>query len=245
MIAQLAADPLDLTVQAGDLLVQARQFGVLVDQAGHRHQHLHVADQGGGGHRRLFSGLQHADRFQFGQLVQQRRVVGQAAQVFVAGVLQNDVDALGHGDFHLAADLPQAEHQLLDPLDVALGGGIDAALVGHRPGLQHDGVTVDAGLSLDPLPDLFGDKGHERVGQAQRHFQYAHQGAAGAALAFDGRALVPQHRLDQLQVPGAVLVPDEFVERLRGQVEAEGVELAGHFGLGALQGRDDPAVHRG
>ena len=32
---------------------------------------------------------------------------------------------------------------------------------------------------------------------------------------------------------------------MRGQVEAEGVEVAGHVSLGALQGGDDPAIHRG
>ncbi|VFT37133.1 Uncharacterised protein [Pseudomonas aeruginosa] len=60
-----------------------------------------------------------------------------------------------------------------------------------------------------------------------------------------GGVLVPQHRLDQLQVPGAVLVPDELIEGLGGQIEAEGVELAGDFLLGALQLGDDPAVDRG
>src|SRR5690606_15194315 len=161
------------------------------------------------------------------------------------GVGDDDVDALGHGDLHLATDLAYAEHQLLDPLDIAFGGSVDAAFIGHRPGLQHQGFTLHASLALDALPDFFGDERHERVSQAQDHFQHAYQGAAGATLALDGRVLVPQHRLDQLQVPGAVLIPDELVERLGGQVEAEGIELAGDFGFGALQLADDPAIHRG
>src|SRR5690606_15095492 len=107
-----------------------------------------------------------------------------------------------------------------------------------------DGFAADTGLTLDALPDFFGDEGHERVGQAQDHFQHAHQGAAGAALALYWRVFVPQHRLDQLQVPGAVLVPDKLVQGLGGQVEAEGVEVAGHVLLAALQGGDDPAVDR-
>src|SRR3989338_10225202 len=53
LVGQLAADPADLAVQALDFLVQARQFSVLVDQPGHGHQHFHLADQGGGGHRGL------------------------------------------------------------------------------------------------------------------------------------------------------------------------------------------------
>src|SRR5690606_10087981 len=75
--------------------------------------------------------------------------------------------------------------------------------------------------------------------------QHAHQGAAGDAQALGGGVLVPQHRLDQLQVPGAVLVPDELVDRLGGQVEAEGDDLAGDVHFAALQRRDDPAVQRG
>ncbi len=81
--------------------------------------------------------------------------------------------------------------------------------------------------------------------QTQRGLQHANQGAAGAALAFGRGAFIPQQRLDQFQVPGAVLVPDEFVQRLCGQVEAEVFQLAGHFGFGALQRGDDPAVHGG
>ncbi|MNN62890.1 hypothetical protein D3C81_1782250 [compost metagenome] len=70
--------------------------------------------------------------------------------------------------------------------------------------------------------------------QAQGDFQYANQGATGTALAFDRCVFVPQHRLGQLQVPVAILVPDELVQGLCGQVETELVELAGHFGFGAL-----------
>ncbi len=92
------------------------------------------------------------------------------------------------------------------------------------------------------LPDFFSDERHERMRQAQGHFQHAYQGATGAALAFDRRVFVPQHWLGQFQVPVAILVPDELVECLGCQVEAELVELAGHFGFGALQLRDDPAI---
>src|SRR5690606_14257466 len=41
------------------------------------------------------------------------------------------------------------------------------------------------------------------------------------------------------------LIPDELVQGLGGQVEAEGVEVAGYVLLAALQGGDDPAVYRG
>ncbi len=78
--------------------------------------------------------------------------------------------------------------------------------------------------------------------QTQRHFQHAHQRPASTALTFDRRVLVPQHRLGQFQIPVAVLVPDELVQRLRGEVETELIQLAGHFGFGALQLRDDPAI---
>ena len=110
--------------------------------------------------------------------------------------------------------------------------------------MQHDGLAFDTGQRRQALPDFFGDERHERVRQAQRHFQHAHQGATGAALALDRRVFVPQHRLGQFQVPVAILVPDELVQGLGGQIETELVELAGHFGFGALQLRDDPAIRQ-
>src|SRR3546814_14647405 len=50
-------------------------------------------------------------------------------------------------------------------------------------------------------------------------------------------------RLGELQVPVAVGVPDELVERLRGLVEAVVLDGAAHLGLDLGELADDPAVH--
>src|SRR5450830_273130 len=244
-VGQLAADPLHFALQAQDFLVETGQFRALVDQAGHRHQHFHVADQCGRRQWRFGVSRQYGDRFKLGQLLEQRIVLGEATLVFGAGVLHEHRQWLARADVHLGADVARAEHQGLEPFDIAFGGLIDACFVGHRPRFQHDGLALYTGQRREALPDFFGDERHERVRQAQRHFENAHQGATGAALTFDRRVFVPQHWLGQLQVPVAILVTAELVHGLCGQVETELVELAGHFGFGALQLRDDPAVGQG
>ncbi len=79
--------------------------------------------------------------------------------------------------------------------------------------------------------------------QAQHGLEHAQQRAAGGALLRRGARL--DLHLGELQVPVAVLVPDELIHRARDQVEAVGVEVLGHLGLGALQARHDPAVGEG
>ena len=53
---------------------------------------------------------------------------------------------------------------------------------------------------------------------AQRRLQHAQQGAAGGALLLWGAGL--DLHFCQLEVPVAVLVPDEAVDGLRRQIEA-------------------------
>src|SRR5450830_474065 len=244
-IRQLTADSLHFALQALDFLVQARQFGALVDQPGHRHQHFHLTDQGGRGERCFVASAEYGDRFELGQLLQQLLVLAQATLVLGTDVLQVQRQWLARADIHFGADVAHAEHQTLEPFDIVFGALVDPRFVRHRPGLQHDGLAFSPDQRRQALPDFLGDERHERMRQAQGHFQHAHQGATGAALAFDRRVFVPQHRLGEFQVPVAILVPDELVQGLGGQVETELVELAGHFGFGALQLRDDPAISQG
>ena len=76
---------------------------------------------------------------------------------------------------------------------------------------------------------------------AQRGFQHAQQGAPGAGL-LRVAGCAGEHRLDQLQIPVAEVVPDEVVDRLRGKIEAIAVELLRDFCLETLQARHDPAI---
>ena len=51
-----------------------------------------------------------------------------------------------------------------------------------------------------------------------------------------------KHGFDQLQIPVAVLVPEEFVHRLRGEVEAVGGKGFAHGGGGAVKRAVNPAI---
>src|SRR3546814_8100162 len=76
--------------------------------------------------------------------------------------------------------------------------------------------------------------------ESQPDLKHAHQRATRTAL-LRLRALL-QCRFRQLQIPVAVLVPDELVERGRQEVEAIAREMLGGLGLELLQFRDDPAI---
>jgi hypothetical protein len=110
-----------------------------------------------------------------------------------------------------------AEMICFQPFGVGHRFGID--LAGLRPGCGHDGVGLDAGRHAHFLPDLLGDEGHERMQQPEGLLEHGRQGVAGGACG-DFVGILCQRRLGQFQVPVAELVPDEFVERLGGQVEA-------------------------
>ena len=75
--------------------------------------------------------------------------------------------------------------------------------------------------------------------EAQRGLQHAHQRAARAALL--RFVALGELLLGDLDVPVAVLVPDEAVDRAGDVVEAVLGEALLDFGLGALQRADDPA----
>ncbi len=81
--------------------------------------------------------------------------------------------------------------------------------------------------------------------QTQDGFQHPHQRATGAALFRFTVFVTVEHRLGQLQIPVAVLVPDELVGGVGSDVETELVERLGDFGFGALQRADDPAIRQG
>ena len=79
--------------------------------------------------------------------------------------------------------------------------------------------------------------------QAQCGFQHANQGAARGALG-GGAAGLDLH-FGQFDIPVAIVVPHEFVQRLRGQVEAVGFKCFGSGGFGLLQAADNPLVGEG
>lgn len=76
--------------------------------------------------------------------------------------------------------------------------------------------------------------------QAQQTFQNGDQRMAGAA---QFRLGTPGHyRLGQLQIPVAELVPGEFIQNARGDIEAEAVQrvAVGFNGLVEFRGSSGP-----
>src|SRR5215469_9978584 len=57
-----------------------------------------------------------------------------------------------------------------------------------------------------------------------------------------GVSRILQDWLDELEVPIAVLVPDEVVERIRSTVESVSLQLRRHGGDGAVEAAENPAV---
>ena len=73
-------------------------------------------------------------------------------------------------------------------------------------------------------------------------FKDVEQGVAGARFfGFIGVGF-GKHGFDQLQIPVAILVPEEFVHRLRGEVEAVAGKGFAHGSGGAVKRAVDPAV---
>ena len=84
-----------------------------------------------------------------------------------------------------------------------------------------------AGQRCHALPDLLGDERHDRGGSARNSDSSTPvPGAPGAAPGGLRRIGVVQHRLGQFEVPVAVLVPGEFVDRLCRLVKAVGLDAS-------------------
>ena len=91
-------------------------------------------------------------------------------------------------------------------------------------------------------PEFFGDEGHERVQQFQdfvtcpRHH--------GPRLGLGGALLAQQHGLGKFEIPVAIDVPDETVDRAGRVIETIGLDRLGHLARRTHRLMGDPAVQR-
>ena len=65
-----------------------------------------------------------------------------------------------------------------------------------------------------------------------------------AGLSLGGALLTRQHGFCKFEIPIAIDVPDETVDRARGVVESTGFDRFGHLARGARRLVGDPAVQR-
>ena len=88
-------------------------------------------------------------------------------------------------------------------------------------------------LAAEPVPEFFGDEGHQRVEQAQRFLEdVADSGPVGALLF-------------EFDVPVAEIVPEEVPDGLGGVVVAESFYGLIHLARAFVLAGDDPAVGNG
>src|SRR5271170_5276003 len=88
------------------------------------------------------------------------------------------------------------------------------------------------------LPDLFRNERHERMEQPQELIERSHEDVARRRLAL---ATSAEGFLGQLDIPVTELVPDELIERQRGDIELIGVYRAGHTRDGLVEAAQDPS----
>ena len=87
---------------------------------------------------------------------------------------------------------------------------------------------MPASLAGEMLPDLLGDKGHDRVQQMDDPPD--DPGRRRLRLGARRRILALQDRLCELEIPVAEGAPHELVKPVRRLVEAIGVESGGNVG---------------
>ena len=154
--------------------------------------------------------------------------------------------ALRRREVHFRAQRTHRCHEGLELAHPFDGGCVHALQLRFRIGSVHQAVYVVLGLAAShrghSFPQLGRDEGGERVQQTQDGFQGADQRAARGAL-FRRPALLDLH-LGDLQVPVAVLVPDEAVERVGHVVQAVLGKALLHRSLHTLDLAADPAVNR-
>ncbi len=92
----------------------------------------------------------------------------------------------------------------------------------------------------DDLPEILGDERDDRMRQTQRRLEHAQQRTPGRALLRVGPGL--HLNLGDFDIPIAVLVPHELVDRAGGIVETVLGEALFHLRFGLLQQAHDPAV---
>jgi hypothetical protein len=242
-VGQLGRGLVAILLRSLPALLEPAQLGRhVVDEPGERCQHGAPVDQRYGARRQRRLRAHDLDRFQVGHARDRSSERGNC----VAIVRQVGPDICRRGPrmrhIELAANLPHAEHDGAQRLDLAAGLVVRGIPLGARVGLQHDAGTATARERADTLPDFLGDERHERVQQPQGCFEHLEQRAPRARFLRRRRGGALQHRFRELEVPVAELVPDEFVDRLRRKVEPIGGELRTHLARHESEARTYPAV---
>ena len=172
------------------------------------------------------------------------------------------------GDVHFRAHRADRGDEIDHPADLGFGGGIaEIAGIERQQDRRKQPVVRARGRHQDRLfrrqraglarpfgqyqqavalgrhrPQLLGDEGHERVQQFQN--LVARPRHHGTRLGFRRALLAHQHGLGEFEIPVAIDVPDEPVDRGRRIVETIGFDRLGDLARRARGFMRDPAVQR-
>ena len=162
------------------------------------------------------------------------------------GTCDDERDALGGRKLHFAAQVAHGIDHGLDRVHAGFGFSIKADFVKGGVGLHHDGGFLIFGAGAcddgDLLPEFLRDERNDRMSEAQNRFEHRHERVTRGAA---GRFVALELDFGELKVPVAVLVPDEGVDGIGGNVETiVGIGLT-NVTDGLFELAQDPAVDEG
>ena len=141
---------------------------------------------------------------------------------------------------------PASSARITDGISASLGPASHDRghlLGGHAPALRGHSRQHQQAVALGRhRPQLFGDEGHERVQQFQD--LVARPGDHGAGLGLRRALLAHQHGLCEFDIPVAIDVPDEAIDRIGRVVEAIALDRLGDLARRPRGLMRDPAVQR-
>ena len=233
----LASLPLglgDFAFEPGDFLLQALALGRLVD-FDFEHQPA-VADDGD---RRVGRG-QGVDHAHVGEPGQELDVGRRALPARALSPLASRGMRCAGETFISPRRLRQAPTISFNTRYFCLGCGIDAPGLVLRVWREHDALAARPASGATFCHSSSVMKG--MTGCARRSTASSTRTSVRRVARCSASLPACSLHLGQFQIPVAVFVPDEFVDRARGEVEAVAVEAFAHVLFRALQPAHDPAV---
>ena len=239
-------------------LRQTLDLGLRVYQPGHGHEQREFADDGRGRLRRGFARREQPDALEAGEpRADSAKCSSSQRARRVRRHSRSSSGILREGAMSISPRIWRtARMNCFIHATSASACGIARVIGGRRVGRQHDAVGDSFALRARHLAAAVSGatSGFTRcqissvmngiIGCSARSSASSSvdQRAARAALLRLGRGLALQHRLGELEVPVAELVPGEFVQRGGREVEAVFAQRTVDLRERGGEARDDPAV---
>src|SRR5690606_29883628 len=241
-VVELAAALLEVRARALELLAEPLALGADIDQPRERHEDLHVAEEGGRGAAHGRRGLDLRDLGEHREPLEVAAVPCDALAIGRARAGELHGEPVRGADVHLAADLPDADDEALEPLHLLFGLVVRGIVAGSGQPLEHHGLAVRAGRRGELQPQLLGHERDQRMQQLQERIERLRERRTRRRDLARVGVVRLKARFRELEVPAAELVPREVVKRLRREVEAVRCDGLVRGAARAAEPRADPAV---